>query len=516
MITMMLMKIIIMAWNCNGRYLLRMMPMKTLATKLIVFAVAVNVLVAMALGTCFTQRAFATSMLIPGETEEEVVINAGILKSTDEASILQYLNHTAESVRMTACMKLGEIGSHSALGLLEGKITDPDEAYSVRDAAALSFWKIAYRQELQTGGNTGELLLSVFDEGHAPLVTLQVKGWALDLLGDRGVTEAVSIIEEILGDEKTSTYLKEKATLAQIKISFIMGFPPDATIEQKIADGLDHQELCVRMLALKWLCEQRYEDIIERLSALYEAKKAAGDTPFAAAVAHALKEERELTRYYDFQILFPEDGATVQAPDTVLEWYANGKVHTEYKELQPGVNTFTVTATDRDGALLEKSVTVHFENQPPVLASIADQEIPAGEPFTLQATVTDPDDSLFIFFAYGAPEGAAMDAETGTFTWPNPQPGSYTIKVAVEDGYLVDSQEVTIVVAGETGGGGDETGEDPYDDDGYGDDTGYDDGGYEDPYGDTGYDGGTSDEGSNESGYDGYTEDYGYEEGYYE
>jgi len=99
-----------------------------------------------------------------------------------------------------------------------------------------------------------------------------------------------------------------------------------------------------------------------------------------------------------------------------------------------GIDTFTyqlvatpaINAAWTDEATV--TITVYPVDDAPVLDLIEDATIPEEVDFSFTATATDadlPDDGL-TFSLVGAPEGAAIDAETGVFTWtPSEEQGAW-------------------------------------------------------------------------------------------
>jgi hypothetical protein len=106
----------------------------------------------------------------------------------------------------------------------------------------------------------------------------------------------------------------------------------------------------------------------------------------------------------------------------------------------PSTNTITVIASD--GALTATRsfiVTVQGINHAPTLDVITDRTVDEGTLLTLTATASDqeqPLQSLTFTLGAGAPEGAAIDANTGVFTWTpaeNQGPATNLINVVVTD-----------------------------------------------------------------------------------
>jgi len=94
------------------------------------------------------------------------------------------------------------------------------------------------------------------------------------------------------------------------------------------------------------------------------------------------------------------------------------------------------------------TITVTPVNDAPVLDEIPDFTIPELEPFAFIATASDVDDTELTFSLVNPPEGAAIDPETGEFTWTptHEQVGEHEITLCVSDGELEDCQTFTITV----------------------------------------------------------------------
>jgi hypothetical protein len=90
-------------------------------------------------------------------------------------------------------------------------------------------------------------------------------------------------------------------------------------------------------------------------------------------------------------------------------------------------------------------------NTPPTLDPIPDQTINQGETAEFTATATDPDVGQILTYSLsGEPAGATIDPLTGEFSWPTDSstiPGDYTFDVIVSDGFVTDTESVTINVS---------------------------------------------------------------------
>ena len=129
-------------------------------------------------------------------------------------------------------------------------------------------------------------------------------------------------------------------------------------------------------------------------------------------------------------------GATIDAATGEFTW-------TPTDDQGPAVHTISVRVTD-DGlpalnAATTISVTVAEVNLAPLLDTVPNQTVDAGETLTLTVTATDPDlppNTLTFTLEPGAPAGMAVDAAAGTLTWtPSAQqgPGTYAVSVRVTD-----------------------------------------------------------------------------------
>jgi hypothetical protein len=89
------------------------------------------------------------------------------------------------------------------------------------------------------------------------------------------------------------------------------------------------------------------------------------------------------------------------------------------------------------------------DNDPPVLQAIANCSGEEGQPLGFTMSASDSDDDELQFLADSLPEGAAVDAASGVFSWTPSytQSGVYNIKFRVTDGIAEDAQTVKITVA---------------------------------------------------------------------
>jgi hypothetical protein len=125
----------------------------------------------------------------------------------------------------------------------------------------------------------------------------------------------------------------------------------------------------------------------------------------------------------------------------------------------PGTNQITIRVTDSgappQSAFETVSVVVREVNIAPMLAPIADQTVDEGATVTFTATAADPDQpaqTLIFTLDPGAPAGAAIDPNTGAFTWITGEsdgPGTNIVTVRVTDNgtpTMSHSRPVRIVV----------------------------------------------------------------------
>ncbi|MEW6427388.1 MAG: putative Ig domain-containing protein [Thermodesulfobacteriota bacterium] len=99
---------------------------------------------------------------------------------------------------------------------------------------------------------------------------------------------------------------------------------------------------------------------------------------------------------------------------------------------------------------LTVDITVTNTNREPGLTAIGAKTVAEGDLLSFIATGSDPDVDALSYSATGLPQGAALDAATGAFTWT---PGitaaassPYAVTITVSDGTLTASEIVTITV----------------------------------------------------------------------
>ncbi len=107
---------------------------------------------------------------------------------------------------------------------------------------------------------------------------------------------------------------------------------------------------------------------------------------------------------------------------------------------QIGTHQVTFTATD-DGipmmsAMEAVTITVGQDNQPPVLAPIADQQVPVGSVVQIPVSARDPDGDAIVLSMSSLPSGASFsDAGngTGSFDWVPGVVGNFALDVMATD-----------------------------------------------------------------------------------
>jgi C1A family cysteine protease len=89
-----------------------------------------------------------------------------------------------------------------------------------------------------------------------------------------------------------------------------------------------------------------------------------------------------------------------------------------------------------------------LDNNPPVLAAIADCSGEEGQAIGFTLSATDNDDDPLVFSADYLPEGAILDAASGIFSWTpsHTQSGIFNIRFKVSDGISQDTDMVKITV----------------------------------------------------------------------
>ncbi|MCD4843971.1 MAG: DNRLRE domain-containing protein, partial [Methanosarcinales archaeon] len=95
------------------------------------------------------------------------------------------------------------------------------------------------------------------------------------------------------------------------------------------------------------------------------------------------------------------------------------------------------------------TVTLKEEvEETPDLNPIGNKSVDINSLLEFTITATDLNDDALTYSVTGLPGGASFDPSTATFSWTpgEGQEGSYQVHVEVTDGFLVDSEEITIRV----------------------------------------------------------------------
>lgn len=145
-------------------------------------------------------------------------------------------------------------------------------------------------------------------------------------------------------------------------------------------------------------------------------------------------------------------GATIDASNGVFRW-------TPTMAQGPATYSVTIRVTDNGRPRGEDSetitITVTEVNSPPVLGAIGNRTINEGALLQFTATAADADlpaQALEFSLESGAPAGAAINPQSGIFSWRPTEsdgPGSYSVTVRVTDGgapRLSDTETILITV----------------------------------------------------------------------
>ena len=84
----------------------------------------------------------------------------------------------------------------------------------------------------------------------------------------------------------------------------------------------------------------------------------------------------------------------------------------------------------------------------PVLAQIGAKSVDEGSALTFTTSASDADGDSLTYSAANLPAGASFNTATGAFSWTpaDGQAGTYVVTFEVTDGYISDSEDVTITV----------------------------------------------------------------------
>jgi len=144
----------------------------------------------------------------------------------------------------------------------------------------------------------------------------------------------------------------------------------------------------------------------------------------------------------------PPAGSSVDPVSGAFTWMVSAS--------QP-LTTYAITAivTDNGSPPLSVSQTFLVDvvpfNHPPVLSAISPQTIDEGSKLTVTAHATDvdvPAQTITYSLGQGSPTGAAIDSQTGIFSWtPDPyaSSGDYSISIVATDNGAVAKSDMTTV-----------------------------------------------------------------------
>lgn len=113
--------------------------------------------------------------------------------------------------------------------------------------------------------------------------------------------------------------------------------------------------------------------------------------------------------------------------------------------------THSITFNVSDGGLSDSetiNIDVLMGSRPPVLNSIGDKYVYAGNTLSFQISATDPNNDLLTYSAIDLPQGATFNPATRVFSWTTSGSdiGFYDVSFQVSDGQFIDSETVEIRV----------------------------------------------------------------------
>ncbi len=116
-----------------------------------------------------------------------------------------------------------------------------------------------------------------------------------------------------------------------------------------------------------------------------------------------------------------------------------------------GAISFEVRAIDASGGYARQTwiVGVSGLNQPPVLVTVPDQTVTAGQTLHVTFSAVDPEGGTLAYWVDNLPAGATFDARSRTLSWTpgGLQPGIYPgVRVTASDGINDTTQSFTITV----------------------------------------------------------------------
>ncbi|MFA4981677.1 MAG: putative Ig domain-containing protein, partial [Candidatus Omnitrophota bacterium] len=139
------------------------------------------------------------------------------------------------------------------------------------------------------------------------------------------------------------------------------------------------------------------------------------------------------------------DGAAFDSETGAFNWTPTYEQAALYENI-------TFTASDGDLSDPETiSIIVNNVNRSPVLSPIGNKLIDETMPLTFTLSSTDPDADDVTYTCTNLPVGAALDPNTGVFTWTPAFPGTYenvhfVVTDDSPDGVLTDTEDIAIYV----------------------------------------------------------------------
>ncbi len=134
------------------------------------------------------------------------------------------------------------------------------------------------------------------------------------------------------------------------------------------------------------------------------------------------------------------DGASFDAGSNTISWQTGFENAGNYTDI-------TVSVKDPSGASASTTfnLTVNNINRKPVLTGPGSAELQEGQALNLSFTASDEDKDDLTFSLDGAPGGMRINSD-GSLSWPEAQPGNFSVSVVVTDGMDKVSQKVNISV----------------------------------------------------------------------
>ena len=219
----------------------------------------------------------------------------------------------------------------------------------------------------------------------------------------------------------------------------------NGTVE--LADGV-HSITAVQTLRDQEVNVGNRDDTVDLLSEVSDPLEVTIDTVAPTITTDAVTDAGEGKPYlYDVETNEEADGGVsyrlVTSPAGMVIDLLAGEVAWTPSDGQGGTHSVAIRATDLAGNFADQLFDVVVE-EAPELQPIADQEVTEGTLLTFTAGATDPDGPL-VWGLEGAPAGAAIDPDSGVFTWtPGEEqgPGVYRMTITVTDATGAASRDV--------------------------------------------------------------------------